>query len=240
MAAKGLFITATDTGIGKTIVAATLARLLKERGIDVGVMKPVTSGCLQRDGRLISEDAELLAWAAGVELSDDVAPYILTAPIAPSMAAEQEGVRIDLNHIVESYQRLASHHQVVIVEGAGGLMVPLAGGLLVADLIGQLKLPLLVVTRPQLGTVSHTLLTCYSARQMGLDLRGFIINSQPTEPGPAETYAPHLLDSLAGAPLLGILPHSTGQDQRQLVEKLVQYLHQQPATAITLRQLGVA
>ena len=121
-------ITGTDTGVGKTIVAATIARLLHQRGVNVGVMKPVTSGCREVDGRLVSEDAELLAWAAGCDSADpDTAPYRLKEPLAPSVAASREGVRIDFSRIRDAYDRLASRHDVVIVEGAGGLMVPLAG-----------------------------------------------------------------------------------------------------------------
>ena len=91
----GLFITGTDTGVGKTIVTAALARVLRLRGVKVGVMKPVTTGCSERNGELISEDAELLAWAAGVECDDDVAPYRLREPLAPVEAAKRDGVKID-------------------------------------------------------------------------------------------------------------------------------------------------
>ena len=237
---RGIFVTGTDTGVGKTVVAATLARLLRQRGVNVGVMKPVTSGCLERDGGLVSEDAELLAWAAGVEVDADVAPYRLQAPIAPSVAAAREGVTVSFAAIRAAYRRLAERHEFVIVEGAGGLMVPLAGGLLVADLVTALGLPLLVVARPGLGTVNHTVLTCFTAKQLGLDLRGTVLNGYPAKPGLAEEYAPHLLDSLAGAPLLGVFPRIPGKDLYRVVERLATRLNKEPATNFLMREIGCA
>lgn len=236
---KGIFITGTDTGVGKTIVAASLARLLKQQGINVGVMKPVTSGCTEREGRLFSEDADLLRWAAGVPLDQDSEPYCLKAPVAPSVAAEKEGVRIDFAHIKACYERLAAKHDFIIVEGAGGLMVPLAGAFLVADLITHLKLPALLVTRPNLGTINHTLLTCFGAGHLGIDMRGFIINRYPDRPGEAEEYAPHLLDSLAGTPLLGVLPEVASYVGKDQVIEVVDYLTKHPATSFLLREIGV-
>jgi dethiobiotin synthetase len=241
MSATGIFITGTDTGVGKTVVAAALARLLRARGIDVGVMKPVTSGCGERDGALFSGDAELLAWGAGLPGVDgDSAPYLLREPLAPSEAAARDGVKIDFGRIAEAYGRLASRHDVMIVEGAGGLMVPLAGGLLIADLVHRLELPLLVVARPDLGTVNHTTLTCFAAKQMGLRVAGVVINNYPEEPGSAEQSAPHLISSLAGAPVLGIFPHYDGSDLKQIVAKLAGWMELQPPTRIMLRELGIS
>ena len=134
MMARGIFVTGTDTGVGKTVVAAALARLLRMNGIKVGVMKPVTSGCREDAGQLVSDDALLLCAAAGVDCSDDSAPYRLREPVAPADAARMDGVRIDFSRITEAFRRISSTCDYVIVEGAGGLMVPLAGGLLVADL----------------------------------------------------------------------------------------------------------
>lgn len=236
---KGLFVTATDTGVGKTIVTATMARILRLRGVNVGVMKPVTSGCPQRNGELISEDAELLAWAAGVECDDDVAPYRLREPLAPVEAAKLDGVKIDFARIAACYQRLASRHDIVLVEGAGGLMVPLNGGLLVADLVNQLKLPLLVVARAGLGTINHSVLTCFAAGQMGLEVKGVIVNRFPAEPGLPEKGAPHQIGSLCGAPILGIWNDIVGTAE-QVVEKLAENFNADPKSDIILRILGGA
>jgi len=236
---RSIFITGTDTGVGKTVVTAALALLLRERGMNVGVMKPVTSGCVERGNSLVSEDAELLAWAAGVPLDDDCAPYCLRTPIAPSVAAARENVRIDFSRIGEAFERLKARHDFVLVEGAGGLMVPLSGGLMVADLVLGLKLPLLVVARPNLGTINHTVLTCFVAKQLGIDVRGSIVNSYPDKPDAAEEYAPHLIDSLSGAPLLGVFPRLEETDQRAIVETLAHRLSGAATTKILLREIGV-
>jgi dethiobiotin synthetase len=236
---RGIFITGTDTGVGKTVVAAVLARLLRMRGLSVGVMKPVTSGCREEAGRLLSDDALLLCQAAGVECTDDVAPYLLREPVAPAEAAKQDGVVIDFARISAAFDRLAAAHDYVIVEGAGGLMVPLAGGLLVADLARQLDLPLLVVARPTLGTINHTVLTCFSAQQMELKVTGVVINNYPDAPGLAERSAPHHIGSLCGAPVLGIWPHRDDIDELDLVEGLADWLDGQAETDIVLRELGL-
>lgn len=236
---KAIFVTGTDTGVGKTIVTAALARLLREQGVDVGVMKPVTSGCIERGDSLVSEDAELLTWAAGVPLDEECAPYCLRAPIAPSVAASRENVRIDFSRIRNAFETLLTRHDFVLIEGAGGLMVPLSGGLMVADLVLALKLPLLVVARPNLGTINHTVLTCFAAKQLGIDVRGTIVNSYPDKPDTAEEYAPHLIDSLSGAPLLGVFPLVEETDQRAVVETLAHRLSVEGTTKILLREMGV-
>lgn len=236
--ADGIFITGTDTGVGKTVVSAALAFLLRQRGIRVGVMKPVTSGCAERDGRLVSEDAELLAAGAGIAVSDEVAPYLLREPLAPAAAAEKDGVRIEFSRILAAYHSLADRYEFIIVEGAGGLMVPLAGGLLVADLAKLLALPLLVVARPDLGTVNHTLLTCFAARQLDLQVRGVVINRFPENPGLAEATAPHMIDSLAGAPLLGRFPSIVTDSPLEAAQGVAAWLAGQPATRLLLREIG--
>jgi dethiobiotin synthetase len=236
---RGIFVTGTDTGVGKTVVAAVLARLLRVRGVNVGVMKPVTSGCREENGLLVSDDALLLSQAAGVPCSDDVAPYLLREPVAPAEAAKTGGATIDFSRIREAYDRLVAGHDFVIVEGAGGLMVPLAGGLLVADLTRQLELPLLVVARPNLGTINHTVLTCFAAQQMGLQVAGVIINNYPESPGLAERSAPHQIGSLCGAPVLGIWPHRDDIDEQEMVEGLADWLDGQAETDIVLLEMGL-
>jgi dethiobiotin synthetase len=239
MAPRGIFVTGTDTGVGKTIVAATLARLLRMNGVSVGVMKPVTSGCLEENGELVSDDALLLSQAAGIDVSDDVAPYRLREALAPADAARIDGVRIDFSVIKASFDRLASSYDYVIVEGAGGLMVPLSGGLLVADLARELGLPLLVVARPGLGTINHTVLTCFAAQQLGLQVAGVIVNGMPEHPGLAEKGAPHQIGSLCGASVLGIWPRRDEVDQMEIVDELSAWLDGQAETSIVLRELGV-
>jgi dethiobiotin synthetase len=239
MAPRGIFVTGTDTGVGKSIVSATLARLLRMNGVSVGVMKPVTSGCRTEHGELVSDDALLLCQAAGTLCTDDVAPYRLREAIVPADAAKIDGVRIDFSVIKASFDRLASAHQYVIVEGAGGLMVPLSGGLLVADLARELGLPLLVVARPGLGTINHTVLTCFAAQQMGLQVAGVVVNGMPEHPGLAEQGAPHQIGSLCGASVLGVWPHRNETDQMEIIDELSGWLDGQAETGIVLRELGV-
>jgi len=235
--AKGIFITGTDTGVGKSVASAALALLLRRQGHTVAVMKPVTSGALERDGKLVSEDAELLCFAAGTPLTPDCTPYLLKAPLAPSVSASLEGVRIDFQVIREAYLRLATQAEFIIVEGAGGLMVPLAGGLLMSDLAAHLALPIAVVARPDLGTVNHTLLTTFCARGLGLEVKGVIINRYPESPDQAAGYAPHLIASLSGAQLLGVFPEVAGENDRAVVQGVVDLLERDPATIVMLREL---
>lgn len=235
----GIFVTGTDTGVGKTIVAATLARLLRMKGIRVGVMKPVTSGCREENGVIVSDDALLLCQAAGIPYSEDVALYRLREAVAPAEAAKVENIQIVFSDIKAAYERLAAAYDYVIIEGAGGLMVPLSGGLLVGDLARELGLPLLVVACPGLGTINHTVLTCFAAQQMGLGVAGVIVNGMPDNPGLAERSAPHHIGSLCGAPVLGIWPQRDEVDEIEIVNELASWLEGQAETAIILRELGV-
>ena len=238
---KGIFITGTDTGVGKTIVAATLARILTLKGIKTGVMKPVTSGCITTDdGRKVSEDAELLKWAANSTDEDELcAPYVLNEPIAPAEAAAMEGVRINFGTIRGAFKVLSERNAFTIVEGAGGLMVPLAGGFLVSDLISQLEIPALVVARPNLGTINHTLLTTFAAKQLNIDVRGTIIANFPEHPDTAAASAPHLMDTLSGVPILGIFNEVHAITPHEIVEKLAEQLLKERTTNILLREIGI-
>lgn len=235
---KGIFITGTDTGVGKTIVSATLARLLRLRGVNVGVMKPATSGCREENGQLVSDDALLLCHAAGVTCNSDTAPYLLKEPLAPAEAAKIDGIRIDFDHIHNCYDRIAAKHDFVIIEGAGGLMVPLSGFRTVADLALESELPLLVVARPNLGTINHTALTCLVAKQMGIKLAGVLINNFPDKPGLAEESAAGYISALCPAPLLGIWPHRDAESEYEAIEYLADWLDRRPETDQLLKHLG--
>jgi dethiobiotin synthetase len=207
MTNKGIFITGTDTGVGKTIVTAVIAKLMREAGVKVGVMKPVTSGCVATGEKLVSEDAELLKWAAATVMTDsEICPYLLREPLAPSVAAKIDGIDISFEKIAETYGRIADRHDFVLVEGAGGLLVPLTESMLVSDLIRHLGLPALIVSRPNLGTVNHTLMTCMCAKYSRIDLKGIIINRYPETPGAAEEYAPRMIESLTGVRVIGVFP----------------------------------
>lgn len=232
-----VFVTATDTGVGKTLVAAAMARHFSARGMKVGVMKPVETGVANPAEP--GADATLLRWAAGASDADElIAPYRFTQPLAPCQAATISGEQIDSDRIIKACQTLRNGKDLLLIEGAGGLMVPLRGGYLMADLAGELGASLLVVTHPRLGTLNHTLLTTFAARALELPLCGFIINRMPQNPGAAEKEAPHLLGSLASADLLGVLLEVSGSD-REKVALLAREIDKMPAYHWFLSGLGL-
>ena len=190
--ARGLFITGTDTGVGKTAVACALAAWCRRARMDVGVIKPVATGGrrLSGDGgrRVVPDDARRLAHAAG---SDDpwalVNPVCFEEPLAPWTAAMRQRTRVRLETAVGAFRRLADRHEYLIVEGVGGLLAPLTARASVADLAVRLGLPLLLVTRPGLGTLNHTRLSLEQMRRSGLPCQGLIINhAQPAPRRPME------------------------------------------------------
>ena len=233
----GIFVTGTDTGVGKTLVAAALARFLTGRGLRVGVMKPVETGVF--DPARPGPDAELLRWAAGGTLAEELlAPYRFRLPLAPAVAAEKEGQAIEPSRLLDAMGEVARDHDYIIVEGAGGLMVPLVGGYLIADLVRESTLPLLTICRPSLGTINHTLLTLFAARTMEIPLAGYLINNLSAEPDAAAEASPHALASLASADLLGVLPEVFGTPEAK-VEALVGHLARLPTLPWLMAGLGL-
>ena len=199
----GLFVTGTDTGVGKTVVACALAEQLCARGVDVGVMKPIETG-VGSQGPL---DAIALAEAAGVrDAIGLVCPVRLALPAAPSVAADAEGCEVDLAAVREAFDTLRSRHECVIVEGAGGLLVPIRSAFTMADLARELALPLLVVTRGRLGTVNHTLLTLEVAAGRGLPVAGVVLSHGPIPLSSADAANLSILRELLGARLLAEIP----------------------------------
>jgi dethiobiotin synthetase len=171
--ARGLFVSATDTGVGKTLVARELIRRMRGRGIDAVGMKPVETG-VGADGPL---DAFALCAASGaLDPLEDVCPQYFALPAAPAVAAEAVGQRVDPAALRGAFARLAARHECVIVEGAGGLLVPLTPTLDMAGLAAELGLPVLVVARARLGTVNHTLLTLEVLRSRGLRTLGVVVS----------------------------------------------------------------
>jgi dethiobiotin synthetase len=206
---KGIFITGTDTGVGKTYIATGIAKTLRSEGIDVGVMKPAETGCRPRFGKLMPSDADALVRAAAVRDSLSlVNPYRFQAPVAPSVAAELERKRIDPEKILRSFRTLSHRHQFMIVEGAGGIMAPLARGYLFLDLAEVLGLPVVIIARPGLGTINHSLLTIEALRSRGLTIAGVVINDgQGGRKGLAEATSPAVIQNLSGVPIIGIIPY---------------------------------
>lgn len=181
-------------------------------------MKPVEAGCSLIKGELFPNDAVTLLKASGAdETLDAVNPYRLRNPLAPSVAAEIEGVRIDRKKIISAHKRLSRKYDITIVEGAGGIMVPVYKKYLFLDLAEDLGLPLLIVSRPGLGTINHTLLTIEAARNKGLDVAGVVINyALKTRKGLSEETNPEVIEKLGNVPVLGTVPYVSGLNDRQI------------------------
>ncbi len=208
---KGVFITGTDTGVGKTYVARVIAQSLRRNGIDVGVMKPAETGCRRHAGRLVPHDAMCLMKAAGVhDALELINPYRFSRPLAPSVAAELERKRIDPAKILHAYEKLSRRHDFMIVEGAGGIMTPLSHDNLFLDLAEILRLPVLIVSRPGLGTINHTLLTISALELRKVNIAGVVINyaEKNQRKGLAEKTNPALIEAVSGVSVLGIVRYN--------------------------------
>jgi dethiobiotin synthetase len=217
---RGLFVTATDTGVGKTEVACALLRAARARGLDAGAMKPAESG--GGEGR---SDCERLREAAGgADLPALVCPYRFQAPVAPGVAARLEGVTPSLARIVAAAEALANRHAALIVEGAGGLLVPMGEDFTVADVAKALALPVLVVARSGLGTINHTALTCEALRSRGLAIAGVVMNRVAAGGDPSEATNAAEIERLTGTKVLARLPFVAIAAEREvrLAELLAQ------------------
>ncbi|MFZ0105629.1 MAG: dethiobiotin synthase [Thiobacillus sp.] len=204
---KGVFVTGTDTGVGKTHVSVALIHALRAQGLRVAAMKPVAAGAERREGVLINEDVAALMAAADVDCDPRwVNPYLFTPPIAPHIAAAQAGKTIDLKVIVDAYSRLAEMADVVVVEGAGGFRVPLNSTQDTADLAVALGLPLVLVVGLRLGCLNHALLTVEAIVHRKLPWAGWVGNHiDPAMDAQAENIL--ALRQLLPRPCLGIQPY---------------------------------
>ncbi len=199
----GIFVTGTDTGCGKTVVAAALALAARSQGRSVAPLKPAQTG----DNGTIVPDAQFVQMALGSdEPYETVCPYRLRVPLAPAVAGEIEGVRLDPRVVVDAYEALRERYDYVVVEGAGGLSVPFSRGVDMADLATMLGLPVIVVVRPSLGTLNHTTLTLDAAHRRGLRVLGVVMSGYPSDPGLDALTNPRELARLSPVPLLGVLP----------------------------------
>ena len=204
MKAKGIFVIGTDTGVGKTVVAAGIAGCLKRQGLRVGVMKPVSSG-FREDARFLMKSV------ASSDPIDLVNPVHLRLPLAPYMASKLLKQKVNLAKIRDSFCTLSKKYEFLVVEGAGGLLVPLTRKVFVLDLVKEFKLPVLIVARAGLGTVNHTLLTVTCLREKRLPIVGIVLNGLDTKHQEIATKTnPKLLEELSGCRILGVLPRQSG------------------------------
>ena len=202
-APRGLFVTGTDTGVGKTLVAAGLLRLARRRGLVPIPFKPVETGCDPEPA-----DARRLWRAATPPITaDEVCPDPLPLPAAPALAAAAAGRRIDLVALADRAHALAARGDFLLVEGAGGLLVPYADGETTADLATRIGLPLLIVGRMALGTINHVALTIAEAKRRRLTIAGCILSRGDPEVGPHEGGNVELIAAVTGHRPLAVLPH---------------------------------
>jgi dethiobiotin synthetase len=176
---NGLFIVGTDTNVGKTFIAAMIVRALRRAGKQVGVYKPVATGCVVEDGLLVSDDAAILWKAAGQPLTlDAVCPQRFTAPLAPHLAAQDEDKQVDAQRLRDGLAIWNKACDVVIVEGVGGLMSPVSDDEFIADLAAEFGYPLIVVSENKLGAINQTLQTLITASSYahGLETAGIVLN----------------------------------------------------------------
>ena len=212
---RGLFVTGTDTGVGKTFVTCGLARLLSNRGLRVGVMKPVETGCGRRGDDLVPSDAwQLVTAARSHQDLSSVCPYRFEAPLAPDVAARQAGRPIDTAVIHHRFRAVTASHDIVLAEGAGGLLVPIWERYTMADLANDLGLPLLVVAASRLGAVSHTLLTLEHARCRGLPVAAYVLNQLTREIDNAMSTNADLLERSTDVPCAGVIEWSPSDQDR--------------------------
>lgn len=204
---KSLFVTGTDTGVGKTWITCNLMRQLIEQGLRVVGMKPVASGAVQHEGQLRNEDALQLLATANVEVPYEwVNPYCFAPAIAPHIAAQQAGMPMSLDVIKSAYQRLAALADVVVVEGVGGWAVPINTTKTMADIAVMLNMPVIMVVGMRLGCLNHAILTAQSIRSYALTLSAWVANStEPAMPAWQENIA--ALKSFIPAPLAAIMPY---------------------------------
>jgi dethiobiotin synthetase len=218
---RGLLITGTDTGVGKTEVAAGLARLWRRQGRSFRVIKPVATGAVWQESRWLADDTAKLARAAGDDDLEAVTPWTFPEPAAPPVAAGLAGRELTLDDLEAAVRRRLPPGGAVLVEGVGGLCCPLTARETVSDLAGRLRLPLVVVARRSLGTLNHTLMTVEVARHSGLTVAGVVVCETVPVTTRAEQSNVEELRRRLDVPLLAVVPHRPGghdEEIRALIE----------------------
>jgi dethiobiotin synthetase len=201
---RGVFVTGTDTGVGKTVVAAAIAAAAVARGISIATYKPVVTGLDEPAGEW-PRDHDLLASVANAgQTPEDVSPYRFGPPVSPHLAAELAGETIDPERLVGAAQAQAERADALVVEGVGGLLVPLAREYLVRDLAGELSLPVVIAARPGLGTINHSLLTIEAARAVALRIQAVVLTPWPDEPSDMERSNRETIERFGEVPVIGL------------------------------------
>jgi dethiobiotin synthetase len=204
----GIFITGTNTGVGKTLVAAGLASILRKRKIDVGVMKPFATSNRVFSKKYRSEDTAILAKASGVNDPDcDINPFFYSVAASPLVASElKQGAPVNINRAAQQLKKLGRKYDFLIAEGIGGILVPLTEKETVAAFVKQVNLPVIIVSTPQLGTLNHTLLTVLACKKYGLKIRGIILNKIPEKPNMVEQKTSKVIERFTHLKVLAVIP----------------------------------
>lgn len=215
-----VYVTGTDTGIGKTLASASLLHALRGHGLRAIGMKPIASGCEQVDGHWRNADAlALLAASDPKPAYADLNPYALPSPLAPELAAAEVGVEVSLQRLLDAHGRLATQADALVVEGVGGWAAPLSATLMQADFVQALRIPVLLVVGMRLGCLNHALLSARAIAADGVHLAGWIASH--VDPG-MERVEDNLrmLGERLPAPCWGVLPHRNEPDPAQMATHL--------------------
>lgn len=209
---RGIFITGTSTGVGKTAVAAGLAWALRKRKIEVGIMKPFATGNRVFSRKYRSQDTAILARASGVNDPDcSLNPFFYSIAASPLVAAElKHSPPVDTEKALQKLKKLERKHDFLIAEGIGGLMVPLTENEFVVNFAKRAELPLIIVSTPELGTLNHTLLTVMACQKFRLKIAGIILNKASKKPDMVEQKTAEILERLTQIKLLAVIPFSKG------------------------------
>jgi|Deesub1362B_J571_1020462.scaffolds.fasta_scaffold00107_32 dethiobiotin synthetase len=223
---KGIFITGTDTGVGKTIIASAIVRVLKARGISVAVMKPIESGCRREGDVLIPLDGVMLKEMAENDITlEEVTPFRFENPLAPMVASEIEGTEVDERVIYDTIKELQEKYDYIVVEGVGGLMVPVKQRLMIVDIVRDTGLPLLIVASNRLGVINHTVLTVEAAKRRGIDIIGVVLNTpNPSRDDISLETNPLVLRRVLEVPLVGVFPFINSISKENLLKEAVKNL----------------
>ncbi len=203
---KAYFITGTDTGVGKTSITAGLAGSMRKMGIDVGVMKPIATGYPQKLGFKSIDVAKLVEATSIKDPASLINPVFLPIPTSPYDATKLLESSVDMPLIFEQFKKLLSMHEILLVEGIGGIMTPITKNFFVADIIKGMGIETIIVTRATIGTLNHTVMTCKMCKDYGIKIRGLVINNFDEKGTPAEKNAPATLYELTNVPILGTIP----------------------------------
>ncbi len=209
---KAIFITGTDTAVGKTVAVFCLGVLLKAQGFNLGVMKPV---------QCAGEDAQFLKKALALQDElKEINPFYAPEPLSPHLAFRRAKIKFNKKRVQDGLKKLRARYDIVLVEGAGGLMVPLTDGYYNADLIADLKAEVIIIARPGLGTINHTLLTINEAQRRGLTVKGIIFcQAKPGRKSLPERTNPQEIKKLSGVKVLGVIPYLKPLNQKNILRQ---------------------